>query len=114
MYPLRAHDTEAQLDSKNLGFQRMMEGLGEGFRDASDEILGLPGPKSPENADALWCRHPGGSEDYDRILFRAGTGVDIEPLLWEKHIDDFRDDSGEPLSDHDPVKVRFRLTKSIN
>ncbi len=109
MRPLRDYHTDADIDSKLLGFQLIMEGLGEGFRDASDEINGIPVSLTAENYDAPWRRSPGSGEDIDRILFRPGTGVSLEPLHWEKHVEAFRADSGEPLSDHDLVSVRFRL-----
>ena len=109
MRPLRDHHGPEEEDSKFVGFQRMVNGLGEEFRDASDEIHGIPGPTNDENHDAPWRRRPGGAEDIDRILFRAGEGVSLEPLTWHKHIEDFRGDDGDLLSDHDPVSVRFRL-----
>jgi len=122
MSPLREHHLDAAreegydppesgINFRLVGFQRMMDGLGEGFRDASDEIHGTPGPYSEKNQDAPWWRRRG-REDIDRILFRAGEGVTLEPLEWEKHIEDFRADDGELLSDHDPISVRFRLEAS--
>lgn len=110
MRPLRAHHGPDEQDSKRIGFQRMMEGLGEGFLDASDEINGIPGPMTEENRDAPWRRRPGANEDVDRILFRAGEGVTLEVLDWHKHREEFYRD-GEPLSDHDPVSARFRLAE---
>ncbi|GEM_PF-614484 len=120
--PLREHHTLAyhineNIDSKRLGFHYMMKELGDDFRDASDKIHGVPGPMSLDNIDALWRRKPFGvdgsnynlNEDVDRVIFRPGEGVNLEPLNWEKHIEDFRADSGEFLSDHHPVSVQFRL-----
>lgn len=109
MRPLREFYGDSVTDSKLIGFQRMREGLGPDFRDASDEIHGLPGPMSAENRDAPWRRRPGGPEDIDRFLFRAGEGVRLEALSWDKPIEDFRADTGELLSDHDPIIVVFRL-----
>lgn len=109
MRPLREFHGEFETDSKLVGFQRMLEGLGPAFRDVSDEIHGTPGPLSADNHDALWRRRPGGPEDVDRVLLRAGAGVRVYPLSWDKPIEDFRADTGELLSDHDPIVVVFRL-----
>jgi len=119
MTPLRQHDLDAAREAghdppesgisyRQLGFQEMMEGLGEDFRDAMDELFGIPEAYSEENRDAPWWRRPG-REHIDRVLYRAGEGVSLEPLEWHRHIEDFRADDGELLSDHDPISVRFRL-----
>lgn len=119
MTPLRQHDLEAAREAgydppeagisyRQLGFQRMMEGLGEDFQDAMDELFGIPEPYSEENHDMPWWRRPG-REHIDRVLFRAGEGLRLVPLEWHRHIEDFRADDGELLSDHDPISVRFRL-----
>lgn len=71
-------------------FDKFVEDLD--LRDASDEING-----------------PVGTE-IDRILFRAGTGHRLEVLSWQKDDPAFYDEAGEPLSDHDPVFARFRLS----
>lgn len=120
--PLREHHMytyhiNQEIDSKLAGFHYMMDGLGDDFSDASDEIHGVPGPISPVNIDAPWRRKPFGvdggnfnlNEDVDRIIFRAGKGMTLELLSWEKHIEDFRADSGKFLSDHHLISVIFRL-----
>lgn len=51
----------------------------------------------------LGCPEP---ERIDRILFRSGGGVTLEPHDWVvEH--SFVDEAGAPLSDHAPVSVRF-------
>jgi len=53
---------------------------------------------------ALSCPDPG---RIDKFLFRSNGTVTITPLSWRTEDDLFVDPSGAPLSDHDPVAVRF-------
>ena len=54
------------------------------------------------------CRALGcGDERIDRVMFRSGAKVILEPLAWETP-GGFVDDDGVDLSDHEPVAVRFR------
>ncbi|HWP67178.1 MAG TPA: endonuclease/exonuclease/phosphatase family protein [Candidatus Limnocylindria bacterium] len=57
---------------------------------------------------ALACPQPG---RIDKFLFRSGGDTTIEALSWRFETDIFVDDAGEPLSDHDPLAVRFRWTR---
>ncbi len=76
---------------KVFGFDRIRDQLG--LQDASDEVVGPT------------------REDIDRILYRAGAGCALEALTWQKDDPAFYDPAGAPLSDHEPVMVRFRLAK---
>lgn len=93
MRPSRGpEDLEKNKDNpKVTGFDRLVEILG--LRDASDEING-----------------PTGTE-IDRILFRPGKGHVMRPLSWQHDDPAFYDPAGNPLSDHEPVFVRFQLAK---
>jgi endonuclease/exonuclease/phosphatase family metal-dependent hydrolase len=62
-----------------------------GLRDAADEINGPVG------------------EEIDRILFRAGTGHTMTALSWQHDDPAFYDAAKVPLSDHEPVFVKFRI-----
>ncbi len=55
--------------------------------------------------DALNCEDP---TRIDKFAFTSGGGVELEPLTWRFEADKFRDAKGEPLSDHDPLAVRWR------
>ena len=44
----------------------------------------------------------------DKFAFRSGGGIEIEPLTWTFEGEMFRNAHGEPLSDHDPLAVRWR------
>jgi Endonuclease/Exonuclease/phosphatase family len=55
--------------------------------------------------DALDCAEP---TRIDKFAFRSGGGVTLEPKLWQFEAKQFRDASGEPLSDHEPLLVRWR------
>jgi hypothetical protein len=57
--------------------------------------------------DATDCPDPG---RIDKFAFRSGDGVDIEALTHQFLGDEFVDDAGEPLSDHEPLEVTFRWT----
>jgi len=46
----------------------------------------------------------------DKFAFRSGDGVDLEALTHEFLGDEFVDDAGEALSDHEPLEVTFRWT----
>ena len=93
MRPSRGpEDKEANKDNpKVTGFDHIVSILG--MRDASDEING-----------------PTGTE-IDRILFRPGQGQTMRVLSWQRDDSAFYDPDGKPLSDHEPVFVRFQLTR---
>jgi endonuclease/exonuclease/phosphatase family metal-dependent hydrolase len=93
MRPSRGpEDKEENKDEpKVFVFDKIVAELG--LRDASDEING-----------------PVGTE-IDRILFRPGTGVTMTTLSWQHDDPIFYDEAGEPLSDHEPVFVRFRMER---
>jgi endonuclease/exonuclease/phosphatase family metal-dependent hydrolase len=55
----------------------------------------------------LACPEPG---RIDKFLFRSSAAIDLAPLSWRFETDIFQDPEGEPLSDHDPLAVRFRWT----
>ena len=94
MRPSRgAEDREENKDNPRvMGFDHLVEALN--FRDASDEING-----------------PVGTE-IDRILFRPGNGQTMTPLSWQHDDPKFYDPDGKPLSDHEPVFVRFKLERT--
>ncbi len=57
------------------------------------------------------CRELNCSEPYniDRIMYRSGAAVQLEPTSW--YIPQgFVNEKGEPLSDHRPVVVDFKVT----
>lgn len=54
---------------------------------------------------ALSCPEPG---RIDKFLFRSAAGITITPLSWQFEAATFVDPMGDPLSDHDPLAVRFR------
>jgi hypothetical protein len=53
---------------------------------------------------ALACPSPG---RIDKFAFRSGGSVTLTPLSWRFETDVFVRGDGEPLSDHDPLAVRF-------
>jgi hypothetical protein len=53
---------------------------------------------------ALACPQPG---RIDKFLFRSSDALTITPLSWRFETDVFMREDGEPLSDHDPLAVRF-------
>ncbi len=50
-----------------------------------------------------------GDERIDRVLFRSSETLNLTPTTWSIP-GNFIDEDGEPLSDHDPVAVRFGWT----
>jgi endonuclease/exonuclease/phosphatase family metal-dependent hydrolase len=52
----------------------------------------------------LDCERPG---SIDKFLFRSSDSVTIEAQSWRLETDVFVSDMDEPLSDHDPLAVRF-------
>jgi Endonuclease/Exonuclease/phosphatase family len=46
----------------------------------------------------------------DKFAFRSGEGVDLEALTHRFLGDEFVDDAGEALSDHEPLEVTFAWT----
>ena len=46
----------------------------------------------------------------DKFAFRSGEGVDLEALTHQFLGDEFVDDAGEALSDHEPLEITFRWT----
>jgi hypothetical protein len=55
--------------------------------------------------DALNCED---MTRIDKFAFTSGGGIELEPLTWRLEVERFRDADGEPLSDHDPLAVRWR------
>ncbi len=53
---------------------------------------------------ALGCPQPG---RIDKFLFRSSDEITITPTSWLFATETFVDGEGEPLSDHDPLEVRF-------
>lgn len=53
------------------------------------------------------CPEPG---RIDKFLFRSSAGVGVQPLSWRFETDVFITPSGEPLSDHEALAVRFEWT----
>lgn len=64
-----------------------------GLRDARTELLGEP--------------HPG----VDHVLYRTGNGVELKALTYQHDGPEFYDENQQPLSDHEPVIVKFRIGK---
>lgn len=58
---------------------------------------------------ALSCPDTG---RIDKIAFRSGKGVELEALRHRFHGDTFVDADGAALSDHEPLEVRFRWTRT--
>lgn len=52
----------------------------------------------------LGCERPG---SIDKLLYRSSTRVSLKAELWRNDSDVFVSDSGEKLSDHDPISVRM-------
>ena len=49
-----------------------------------------------------------GDDRIDRIFFRSGPNLELEALAWEIP-SNFVDPDGRPLSDHEPIHVKFML-----
>ncbi len=62
----------------------------------------LSGADLQDTCRALDC----GQERIDRIMFRSSDAVSLIPLSWSVP-DEFVDQEGEGLSDHDPSAARF-------
>lgn len=60
--------------------------------------------------DACWALECG-DERIDRIFFRSSADVTMEAILWEVP-PEFVDESGQPMSDHEPVSATLRWTLS--
>lgn len=78
-----------------------------GLRDVwVDLVRGAVPPVGPTLGD---CADPAGPdcERIDKILFRSGGGVVLEPLAYAVPAETFVDAAGNPLSDHLPVAARF-------
>jgi endonuclease/exonuclease/phosphatase family metal-dependent hydrolase len=77
----------------------------DGEPDSSQFQRLLAETGSTDVCAALGCPQPG---RIDKFLFRSGAGITITPLSWQFETAIFVDPQGEPLSDHDPLAVRFR------
>jgi hypothetical protein len=53
----------------------------------------------------LDCAVPG---NIDKLLYRSSTSLNLQAESWQLESDEFVTPEGEPLSDHEPVAVRFR------
>lgn len=78
--------------------------MGEQDRPQLEQLLLTTGLK--DSCKELNCLEP---DRIDRIFYRNGTAVQLEPLRW--YIPEgFVDKNGERLSDHEPVMVDFKVT----
>lgn len=48
----------------------------------------------------------------DRVFYRSGDDVVLEAVDWHLAREGFLDEDGEPLSDHDPVRVELRWRRT--
>jgi len=53
---------------------------------------------------ATGCSGPG---RIDKFAFRSGAGVELDAVSHQFHGDRFVDETGDALSDHEPLEVRF-------
>ena len=67
-----------------------------------ENLLSITGLQ--ESCQTLQCPEP---ELIDRIFYRSSVLVQIQPLRW--YTPEFVDEKGEPLSDHKPVAVDFKI-----
>ena len=69
-----------------------------------EQLLSLTGLK--DSCQELDCPEP---DRIDRVLYRSGISVQLEPLRW--YIPkEFVNKKGEDLSDHKPVAVDFKIS----
>lgn len=54
------------------------------------------------------CARP---NNVDKLLYRSGDRVQLDAVSWQLETDIFKAESGEPLSDHMPLAVRFTWSK---
>ncbi len=58
----------------------------------------------------LSCPEPG---RIDKFLFRSSADITITPATWHFEAETFVDGNGDPLSDHEPLAVRFNWSTTI-
>jgi endonuclease/exonuclease/phosphatase family metal-dependent hydrolase len=58
--------------------------------------------------NALRCERP---SSIDKLLSRSSARLTLAPLTWERPTKVFVSEAGEPLSDHEPVVVRYRWSE---
>jgi endonuclease/exonuclease/phosphatase family metal-dependent hydrolase len=63
-----------------------------------------------DSCGELHCPAPG---NIDKLLYRSSGSVSLQAESWELQSDKFETPEGGPLSDHEPLAVRFRW-KSVN
>jgi len=83
-----AGDTNLDLADRHLLEKLLLEG---GLQD-SCEVLDCPQPNS-----------------IDKVLFKSSYLVHLEPLSWQIP-SNFVNDRGQPLSDHSPIVVDFKVS----
>jgi hypothetical protein len=77
-----------------------LDGLGPADESILQELMAATG--LIDSCRQLGCK----DERFDRMLFRSGGSVALEPVRWT--VPDFVDDNGADLSDHKAVNVLFR------
>lgn len=73
--------------------------------DQNDLELLLAASGLRDSCQVLNCPEP---HNIDRIFYRSSPFVQVEPLRWQIP-EGFVDGKGEPLSDHRPVAVDFKI-----
>lgn len=63
-----------------------------------------------QDVSTLLTGEPHGGVDH--VLFRSGSAVALTPLTYQHDGPEFYDENQQPLSDHEPVIVKFRIAKA--
>jgi hypothetical protein len=107
---LQAADFEelARFIGQNSGGRAVIVGgdtnLDAGAADAEIWRTFLDSTDLTDACDATDCR---GDARVDKVAFRSGASVDLDALLHAPHPKRFVDKAKKPLSDHEPLEVRF-------
>ena len=121
---MEAGDGPEDREARTEGVRFMIDYLAEQFSDRAmivagdfnlhgdsvEDVVNLDLLKSELNivdaCEVLEC----GDDRIDRVFFRSGPNLELEALQWEIP-SQFVDDTGAPLSDHDPIHVRFTVKR---
>ncbi len=104
-----AHDLVAEINQRSEGRAVIVAG-DFNLRETDPEdveplMVFLGGAKLYDSCTELDC----GDLRIDKVMYRSGENVELEPLLWEVP-PEFVDLDGADLSDHKPVAVSFAYT----
>lgn len=108
--------------AKRAQVDQLVRAIDRRSKDRAVIVAGDSNLNSPPGLDDELMRRAGlvdacertgcGRQLPDRVFYRSSPEIGLEAVRWREEREGFLGDGGEPLSDHDPVRVDLRWSIS--